>query len=155
MSPEPQRGGSVPRQNRENRGPRSPLRKLSPELINKSKSLPPSKAENNKKVELTSEEKAQKLAEEKIKNLSSPEREKLLQRRKKFESNLPIKPVAKKISLKKTQESSVNETNTSTKKRQAEDNGDDISLDVNDTLDMFEEKSVAGATKNRRQAKGK
>ena len=67
LSPEPQRAGSAPRQQGRDR-PRSP-KKASPEIVSKSKSLPPSKAgeaKNNKKV-LSEEEKAQKAAEEKMK----------------------------------------------------------------------------------------
>ena len=67
LSPEPQRAGSAPRQQGRDR-PRSP-KKTSPEIVSKSKSLPPSKAgeaKNNKKV-LSEEEKAQKAAEEKMK----------------------------------------------------------------------------------------
>ena len=68
LSPEPQRAGSVPRQQGRDR-PRSPKNKVSPEIVSKSKSLPPSKAgeaKNSKKV-LSEEEKAQKAAEEKMK----------------------------------------------------------------------------------------
>ena len=67
LSPEPQRAGSAPRQQGRDR-PRSPKR-ASPEIVSKSKSLPPSKAgeaKNNKKV-LSEEEKAQIAAEEKMK----------------------------------------------------------------------------------------
>ena len=66
---------------------------------------------------------------------------------------MPVKPVAnKKISLKKN-----NEENEA-KKRPFEDNNvteDGISLNVDDTLDMFEEESSLGnGNKNRKQAKG-
>ena len=65
---------------------------------------------------------------------------------------MPVKPVAnKKISLKKN-----NEENEA-KKRPFEDNNvteDGISLNVDDTLDMFEEESQ-GNNKNRKQSKGK
>ena len=87
------------------------------------------------------EEKAKREAEEKLKRLPTPEREKLLQRRKKFEGNLPVKSVAKKISLK----------------RSGEDNNQDaISLSVDDTLDMFEEDNNRSSSKNlsRRQVAG-
>ena len=64
---------------------------------------------------------------------------------------MPVKPVAnKKITLKKN-----NEENEA-KKRPFEDNNvteDGISLNVDDTLDMFEEESQ-GNNKNRKQTKG-
>ena len=137
-SPEPARGGSAPRQTRA----RSRSNSKEP-LKDKSKSLPPqdkNDAKNaNKKKELTEEEEN----DEKLKRLPTPEREKLLQRRKKFEGNQPIKPIAKKISLK--QESTNEDKN---------DNSEAISLSVEDTLDMFD--NDRPANKNRRQnPKGK
>ena len=69
--------------------------------MDKSKSLPPSQIGNKKNTKkLNAEEKAAVEAEEKLKRLPTPEREKLLQRRKKFEGNMPVKSMAKKISLK-------------------------------------------------------
>ena len=73
---------------------------------------------------------------------------------------MPVKPVAnKKISLKKN-----NEENEAKKRQKTpksgiiEDNNvteDGISLNVDDTLDMFEEDSSLGnGNKNRKQAKG-
>ena len=107
---------------------------------------------------MTEEEKAKQIADDKLKSLSSPEREKLLQRRKKFESNLPIQSVAKKISLKKNhQERSSNiETNNSSNKKRSypEDDDENNSEDgADDTLDKFEDEQ-RGAAKNRRQPKG-
>ena len=86
---------------------------------------------------MNDEEKAQHEAEEKLKRLPTPEREKLLQRRKKFEGNSPVKPVAKKISLK----------------RSLEDNAagnDAITLSAADG--MFEEDNKRGGKNRRAQA---
>ena len=67
---------------------------------------------------------------------------------------MPVKPVAnKKITLKKNNEETAF---SEAKKRPFEDNNvteDGISLNVDDTLDMFEEESQ-GNNKNRKQAKG-
>merc|ERR1711935_349882 len=104
----------------------------------KSKSLPPASgidSQNGKKSgKLSKEEKAAMEAEEKFKKLPTPEREKILQRRKKFEGNMPVKPVAKKISLK----------------RAAADPDDN--LDDNDTEEKSEKEKSMPPAKNRRQA---
>ena len=111
--------------------------------MDKSKSLPPSQIGNNKKntKKLNAEEKAAVEAEEKLKRLPTPEREKLLQRRKKFEGNMPVKSMAKKISLKRNIDN---------------DNGES----VGDTQEMFDNNDTTEAemppAKNRRQtSKGK
>ena len=68
--------------------------------------------------------------EEKLKRLSSPEREKFLQRKKKFETNAPVKATGTKkiISLKRGE---VDENNGKKSK--------DNSEGVDDNLEMFEE----------------
>ena len=119
----------------------------------KSKSLPPSRVDSqsggkkNSSNKQSAEEKAAHEAEEKLKKLPTPEREKLLQRRKKFEGNMPLKSVAgKKISLKRAAETNV----------EFENNGQSVD-DTNE--DMFEhaiEDHQPLPAKNRRQAnKGK
>merc|ERR1711935_1301471 len=104
----------------------------------KSKSLPPASgidSQNGKKSgKLSKEEKAAMEAEEKFKKLPTPEREKILQRRKKFEGNMPVKPVAKKISLKRAA-------------ADPDDNPDD-----NDTEEKSEKEKSMPPAKNRRQA---
>merc|ERR1711899_156341 len=65
----------------------------------------------------------------------TPEREKLLQRRKKFEGNMPVKSMAKKISLKRNIDN---------------DNGES----VGDTQEMFDDNNTEAEmppAKNRRQ----
>ena len=174
LSPEPQRGSLSPSVSRKkspnrNTGKGSSNSNGASSTNNKSKSLPPSKAESNsqkkQQVELTEEEKAKQIADNKLKTLSSPERERLLQRRKKFESNLPIQTVGtKKISLKnkdnqhRFDEKSNIETNNSrdnNKKRSyPDDDGENNSEDdADDTLDKFEDEQ-RGTAKNRRQPKG-
>ena len=121
MSPEPSapRGGSAgPKTERQTRS-RSNDKDLS-----KSKSLPPNQQQKSKKISKEVSE------EEKLKRLSSPEREKFLQRKKKFETNAPVKATGTKkiISLKRNE---VEENNGKKSK--------DNSEGADDNLDMFEE----------------
>lgn len=114
----------------------------------KSKSLPPSRVDSqnggkkNSSNKQSAEEKAAFEAEEKLKKLPTPEREKLLQRRKKFEGNMPLKSFAgKKISLKRAAETNI-----------AFDNNGSVD-DTNE--DMFEHDAIEDhqplPAKNRRQ----
>lgn len=160
LSPEPRvaRGGSAPRQGRDFP---SHNQKKDVRIEDKSKSLPPPRNDesNAKASKVSEEEKALKAAEDKLKSLPSPERERLLQRRKKFESNMIVQPEAKKISLKKSligvdsktdDNGAANRSSAKThakKRKNSEDNGDSITLSVDDTLDMFDE------DKPRRQGK--
>ena len=130
LSPPPsknQRGGSAPRQLKSENA-----KAESEKSLDKSKSLPPQNDSKDNKGQQKQRKSEEELQEEKLKRLPTPEREKLLQRRKKFEANMPVKPVAKKISLK----GSGNET------------GEAISLSVDDTLDIFDE-SAEKTTNNR------
>jgi len=149
LSPQ-RRGGSAPRHTiRSRSGSREPpggvgANKKEDPKMDKSKSLPPSQIGNKKNTKLSLKEKEEKAAveaEEKLKRLPTPEREKLLQRRKKFEGNMPVKSMAKKISLKRNIDN---------------DNGES----VGDTQEMFDNNDTTEAemppAKNRRQtSKGK
>ena len=121
----------------------------------KSKSLPPSRVDSqnggkkNSSNKQSAEEKAAHEAEEKLKKLPTPEREKLLQRRKKFEGNMPVQSVAgKKISLKRAVETNVAFDNNG-------QSVDDTNEDMFEHDDNIEDHQPLPA-KNRRQAsKGK
>lgn len=103
------------------------------EALTKSKSLPP---RQRAKSPRTKEEEdpavtEQREFEEKLKGLSGPERERLIARRRKFQGREPVVPSeGKKISLKKDE----------ARAPETDDVGDMISLSVEDTLDMFDEK---------------
>ena len=126
LSPEPARAGSAPRAV-DHRQTRS--RSTDKQDLSKSKSLPPSQHEKQKGNKKSKEVKSE---EEKLKRLPSPEREKLLQRKKKFETNVPVKATAKKIiSLKRNE--SPDESN-----KKSKDNVKNSDA-VDDTLDLFEE----------------
>jgi len=148
------RGGSAPRhmiRSRSGSREKSPTNKKEGDpKQDKSKSLPPSRVDSqnggkkNSSNKQSAEEKAAHEAEEKLKKLPTPEREKLLQRRKKFEGNVPLKSVAgKKISLKRAAETNV-----------AFDNNGQSVDDTNE--DMFDNDTIEDhqplPAKNRRQA---
>jgi len=146
------RGGSAPRhmiRSRSGSREKSPTNKNEGDpKQDKSKSLPPSRVDSqnggkkNSSNKQSAEEKAAFEAEEKLKKLPTPEREKLLQRRKKFEGNMPLKSFAgKKISLKRAAETNI-----------AFDNNGSVD-DTNE--DMFEHDAIEDhqplPAKNRRQ----
>jgi len=146
------RGGSAPRhmiRSRSGSREKSPTNKKEGDpKQDKSKSLPPSRVDSqnggkkNSSNKQSAEEKAAFEAEEKLKKLPTPEREKLLQRRKKFEGNMPLKSFAgKKISLKRAAETNI-----------AFDNNGSVD-DTNE--DMFEHDAIEDhqplPAKNRRQ----
>ena len=134
LSPEPARAGSAPRtDHRQNRSQSTDKQDLS-----KSKSLPPSQHEKQKGHKKSKED----LDEEKLKRLPSPEREKLLQRKKKFETNVPVKATAKKIiSLKRNESPDASESH-----KKSKDNVKNSDA-VDDTL-FEEEKSNKRTTAN-------
>jgi hypothetical protein len=94
--------------------------------------------------QLTDEEKAEREAEERLKRLPTPERERLIQRRKKFEMP-PVKPDSSSAAA--TQKRRLNSDNN-------DGVGDAISLSVDDTLDMFDD-DQRGGNNRRQRTKGK
>ena len=132
--PDEQRGGSAPRFGKGGRGSQERKRTVSPKKtddMSKSKSLPPqqkgAKVQGKKE---TPEAKEEREFQERLKKMSSPEREKALARRRKFAAPVAADAEAKKvISLKAAKSQNV--------KRMVSEE-DAISLSVDDTMDMFD-----------------
>ena len=109
--------------------------------------------DNDKRTKETLEEKEEREFQEKLNRAATQEeRDRLVARRQKFQNVQPIGLTKKVISLKsklddKKSEETLKENPSSAKARKpiisrlSSETGDAISLDVDDTLDMFEEDS--------------